>query len=75
LKEEVAIVSVGCVGFQPVTPELSHKEIMFEAAVRAYEEVGVNPRRDINAFVTCAEDYWEDSVYSMSSSQTSLAPY
>ncbi|RLI21230.1 acetyl-CoA acetyltransferase, partial [Candidatus Bathyarchaeota archaeon] len=46
MKEEVAIVSVGCVGFQPVTPELSYKEIMFEAAVRAYEEVGVNPRKD-----------------------------
>ena len=59
MKEEVAIVSVGCVGFQPVTPELSYKEIMFEAAVRAYEEVGVNPRKDIDAFVTCAEDYWE----------------
>jgi len=39
LKEEVAIVSVGCVGFQPVTPELSYKEIMFEAAVRAYEGI------------------------------------
>jgi len=32
---------------------------MFEAAVRAYEEVGVNPRKDIDAFVTCAEDYWK----------------
>jgi len=59
LKKEVAIVGVGCVGFQPVTPELSYKEIMFEAAVRAYEDAGVNPRRDIDAFITCAEDYWE----------------
>ena len=59
MKKEVAIVGVGCVGFQPVTPELSYKEIMFEAAVRAYEDAGVNPRRDIDAFITCAEDYWE----------------
>jgi len=59
LKKEVAIVGVGCAGFQPVTPELSYKEIMFEAAVRAYEDAGVNPRRDIDAFITCAEDYWE----------------
>ena len=59
MKKEVAIVGVGCVGFQPVTPELSYKEVMFEAAVRAYEDAGVNPRRDIDAFITCAEDYWE----------------
>lgn len=59
MKKEVAIVGVGCAGFQPVTPELSYKEIMFEAAVRAYEDAGVNPRRDIDAFITCAEDYWE----------------
>lgn len=57
--EDVAIVGVGCVGFQPITPELSYKEMMFEAAVRAYEDAGVDPRRDVDAFVTCAEDYWE----------------
>ncbi|MEM0357326.1 MAG: thiolase domain-containing protein [Candidatus Bathyarchaeia archaeon] len=57
---EVAIVGVGCVGFRPVTPELSYKELMFEAAVKAYEDAGgINPREDIDVFVTCAEDYLE----------------
>lgn len=56
---EVAIVGVGCVGFRPITPELSYKELMFEAAVRAYNDAGINPRRDVDAFVTCAEDYLE----------------
>lgn len=56
---EVAIVSVGCVGFRPITPELSYKELMFEAAVKAYEDAGINPRKDVDVFVTCAEDYLE----------------
>jgi acetyl-CoA C-acetyltransferase len=56
---EVAIVGVGCVGFRPITPELSYKELMYEAAVKAYEDAGVNPRKDIDVFVTCAEDYLE----------------
>jgi len=56
---EVAIVGVGCVGFRPITPELSYKELMFEAAVKAYEDAGINPRKDVDVFVTCAEDYLE----------------
>ena len=57
--KDVAVVGVGCVGFRPVTPEFSYKELMFEAAMRAYQDAGVNPRKDIDAFITCAEDYWE----------------
>jgi len=56
---DAAIVGLGCTGFKSVTPDLSYKEIMFEAATRAYEDAGVNPRRDIDCFITCAEDYWE----------------
>lgn len=56
---EVAIVGVGCIGFQSITPDISYKEMMFEAAIRAYHDAGVDPRKDIDAFVTCAEDYWE----------------
>lgn len=57
--EEVAIVGVGCTGFQPLTPEVSYKELMFEAATKAYQDAHVDPRKDIDAFVTCAEDYWD----------------
>ncbi|MGQ9640506.1 MAG: thiolase domain-containing protein [Candidatus Bathycorpusculaceae bacterium] len=57
---EVTIVGVGCAGFRPITPELSYKELMYEAAVRAYEDAGgINPRKDVDVFVTCAEDYLE----------------
>jgi acetyl-CoA C-acetyltransferase len=56
---DAAIVGIGCTGFNSITPDLSYKEIMFEAATRAYSDAGVNPRRDIDCFITCAEDYWE----------------
>ncbi len=56
---EVAIVGVGWSGFRSITPELSYKEMMYEAAVRAYEEAGIDPRRDVDSFVTVGEDYHE----------------
>lgn len=57
---EVAIVGVGCTGFKTVTPDISYKELMFEAATKAYQDAGnIDPRRDVDAFVSVAEDYWE----------------
>ncbi|MFZ8795072.1 MAG: thiolase C-terminal domain-containing protein, partial [Acidilobaceae archaeon] len=55
----VAVVGVGWYGFKPVVPELSFREVMFEAAVRAYEDAGLDPRRDVDAFISCQEDFWE----------------
>ena len=59
MHERVAIIGVGWTGFQPSTPELSYKELMYTAAVRAYTDAGVDPRRDIESFVTVAEDFHE----------------
>lgn len=59
MNERVAIVGLGWVGFRPVTPERSYKELMYEAALRAYADAGVNPRRDVQTFVTVAEDFHE----------------
>lgn len=56
---EVSIVGIGYTSFSPVTPDLSWKELMFEAAARAYADAGIDPRRDVQSFITCAEDYWE----------------
>ena len=56
---EVSIVGVGWSGFRPSVPELSFREMMFEAAVKAYHDAGLDPRRDIDAFISCQEDYWE----------------
>jgi acetyl-CoA C-acetyltransferase len=55
----VAIIGVGWAGFRPVTPEASYKEMMYEAAARAYADAGVDPREDVDSFVTVAEDFHE----------------
>jgi acetyl-CoA C-acetyltransferase len=59
MHERVAIVGVGCTGFRPITPEQSYKEMVYEAAMRAYNDAGVDPRRDVDSFVTVAEDFHE----------------
>ncbi len=59
MSERVAIVGVGWAGFRPTTPEQSYKELMYEAATRAYADAGVDPRRDVQTFVTVAEDFLE----------------
>ncbi len=59
MSERVAVIGVGWAGFRPVTPDLSYKELMYEAAVRAYDDAGVDPRRDVDSFITVAEDFIE----------------
>jgi acetyl-CoA C-acetyltransferase len=55
----VAVIGVGYTDFRSTTPDVSFKEQMFEAAVKAYTDAGVSPRKDIGSFITGAEDYWE----------------
>jgi acetyl-CoA C-acetyltransferase len=55
----VGIIGVGMTAFRTSTPEYSWKELMFEAASRAYADAGVDPRTDVDSFLTCAEDYYE----------------
>ena len=59
MNERVAIIGIGWIGFRPTTPEYSYKELMYEAALRAYVDAGINPRRDVDSFVTVAEDFHE----------------
>jgi acetyl-CoA C-acetyltransferase len=59
MTREVAVVGVGYSGFRALTPDLSYKEIMYEAAVKAYDDAGVDPRQDVDSFVTVAEDFIE----------------
>ena len=59
MSRNVAIVGIGYTNFRPLTPEVSYKELMYEAAVKAYEDAGIDPRRDIDSLVTVAEDFLE----------------
>lgn len=57
--ERVAIIGIGWSGFRPVSPEHSYKEMIYSAAVKAYADAGVDPRKDIESFITVAEDFHE----------------
>jgi acetyl-CoA C-acetyltransferase len=59
MSERVAVIGVGWAGFRPVTPDISYKELMYEAAVKAYDDAGVDPRKDVDSFITVAEDFYE----------------
>ncbi len=59
MSRNVAIVGIGYTSFRPLSPEVSYKEMMYEAAVKAYEDAGIDPRRDVDSFVTVAEDFIE----------------
>jgi acetyl-CoA C-acetyltransferase len=59
MTDRVAIVGVGHAGFAPITAGLSYKELTFEAATRAYDDAGIDPRKDVDSFVAVSEDLWE----------------
>ena len=59
MSSKVAIVGVGYTPFRSITPDISFKEMMFEAAFKAYEDAGVCPRHDVDSFINCAEDFTE----------------
>ncbi|MCS7252165.1 MAG: hypothetical protein NZ572_07050, partial [Thermoflexus sp.] len=59
LMSEVAIVGVGWSGFRSISPDLSFREMMFEAAAMAYADAGIHPRRDLDGLVTAEEDFHE----------------
>ena len=59
--ERIAIVGIGYTPFRSVTPEVSFREMIFEAAVKAYEDAGIEPN-DVSTFVSVTEDYVEGTA-------------
>ena len=57
----IAIVGVGYTPFRSVTPEVSYRELIFEAAVKAYADAGIEPG-DVDTFVSISEDYIEGTA-------------
>jgi acetyl-CoA C-acetyltransferase len=55
MSERVAIIGIGFTPLQPATPRYSFKELVFEAAQKAYDDAGIR-FDEIDSFVTCAED-------------------
>jgi acetyl-CoA C-acetyltransferase len=58
LVKKVGIVGIGYYGFRSVTPELSFREMIYEAAAKAYQNAGLQPK-DIDGFVNAGEDWSE----------------
>lgn len=58
MSEQVAIIGIGVVPLQSTTPRYSFKEMVFEAAQKAYADAGIS-FDEIDSFVTCAEDFNE----------------
>ncbi|ARM74720.1 thiolase domain-containing protein [Acidianus manzaensis] len=56
---KIGIIGVGWYGFKPSIKDSSFREMMFEASTRAYEEANINPRTDVDTFISCQEDFWE----------------
>ena len=59
MKDRIGIVGVGYEGFRPAITDLSARELMYVAASKAFNDAGVNPRKDIGSFICCTEDFWE----------------
>lgn len=55
MSPRVAILGVGYLPVQPSSTHYSFKEMMFDAAQRAYLDAGIS-FGDVDSFVTCAED-------------------
>jgi len=47
------------VGFRAALPDISTRELMFEAAALAYRDAGIDPRKEVDSFITTGEDLWE----------------
>ena len=58
-RPSVGIVGVGAAGFRPELPDVSTRELMFQAAALAYRDAGVDPRKEVGSFITTSEDLWE----------------
>jgi len=59
MAEKVAVVGIGHAGFVPISAGVSYKELMYEAAQRAYFDAGIDPRTEVDSFVCCSEDLIE----------------
>ncbi len=58
ISDRVAIIGLGQTAARPASEHVSFKEMMFEAAQRAYADAGIEAG-DVESFVTCAEDFTE----------------
>lgn len=55
---KVAVVGAGYTPLRALSPDVSFREMIFEAAVRAYEDAGITPK-EVDSVIALGEDYRE----------------
>lgn len=55
--DKIGIIGIGLTEIRSTTPGSSFKELMFDAATAAYSDAGINPREDVDSFVSVDEDF------------------
>ncbi len=58
MDKRVGIVGIGTTGFRATTPDVSYRELTYEAATKAYLDAGIEPKQ-VGAFVATSEDFFE----------------
>lgn len=56
MTNKVGIIGIGRTNARSVSPDVSFRELIFEAATKAYNDAGVK-NTDIGSFVCCEEDF------------------
>ena len=62
--DRIGIVGVGLTEIRSTTPGSSFKELMYDAATNAYNDAGIDPRKDVDSFVCVEEDFFEGTSIS-----------
>jgi len=63
MQQRIAIVGVGYTPFRSISPDVSFREMIFEAATKAYTDAGIEPQ-EVDTFVSLSEDYLEGTAIS-----------
>ena len=63
MMRRIAIVGAGYTPFRSISPDVSFREMIYEAATKAYTDAGIEPR-DVDTFVSLSEDYLEGTAIS-----------
>ena len=58
MDKRVGIVGIGTTGFRATTPDVSYREMTYEAATKAYLDAGIEPHQ-VGSFVATSEDILE----------------
>ena len=61
MQERIAIVGAGYTPFRSISPDVSFREMIYEAAVKAYADAGIEPQ-DVDTFISLSEDYLEGTA-------------